>query len=53
MITQATDEKVELVAGKRGEFSVRVDDQIVAAKGFLGFPSENDVVERVATALKR
>ncbi len=38
---------VELVSGAKGEFTVRVGDLIVAQKGYLGFPSENEVIKAV------
>lgn len=33
--------------GKRGEFTVRVDDRVVARKTFDGFPTEADCVAAV------
>ena len=42
----------ELVSGARGEFSVRVDGQIVAQKAGGELPSPIDCVERVREALQ-
>ena len=40
-----------VVEGARGEFSVRVDGHVVAQKSKTGFPSEDQVVQAVRTAL--
>jgi hypothetical protein len=37
----------ELVEGRRGEFTVWIDDELIAQKSALGFPSEDDVLEAV------
>lgn len=42
---------VELIPGGRGEFTVWVGERKVAAKGWSGFPEEDEVVERVRAAL--
>jgi hypothetical protein len=42
---------VSLVEGKRGEYTVWVDDTLVAKKDLKGFPSEQDVVAAVRLAL--
>ena len=42
---------VEMIGGGRGEFTVWVDDKLVARKGVLRFPSDQKVVEAVRTAL--
>jgi hypothetical protein len=43
----------ELVEGSRGEFTVWVDRKIVAEKGPLGFPEDDEVVSAVQRALPR
>ena len=43
--------ETELIEGKRGEFTVWVDDKIVAEKGWIRFPSDEKVVESVKQAL--
>lgn len=40
-----------LKSGGRGEFSVVVNDMIVAKKTLMGFPNEETVVANVQTAL--
>jgi hypothetical protein len=42
---------VEIVGGKTGEFTVWVDDEIVAQKGWIRFPSNQKVLEAVRAAL--
>lgn len=51
LITEATGERVALVSGGRGEFSIVVNDVIVAKKTLMGFPNEEIVVANVQTAL--
>lgn len=41
----------ELKVGSGGIFEVAVDGRVVAKRGFVGFPSESEVVEAVAKAL--
>jgi hypothetical protein len=41
----------KVVVGERGEFVVKVDDQVVAKKGWIRLPSEKDVVAAVRAAL--
>ena len=41
---------VSLVEGDRGEFTVWVDDQLVSKKGWRGFPSDEDVLQKVRAA---
>jgi hypothetical protein len=41
----------ELIKGDPGEFTVWVGDQQVAKKGWLGFPSEQKVVDAVRQAM--
>ena len=43
--------KPEIIEGKRGEFTVRVGDEIVAQKGWILFPSDEKIVESVRQAL--
>jgi hypothetical protein len=43
--------ETEIVAGDRGEFTVWVGDSVVAKKNWLGFPSDDNVLEAVRQAL--
>ncbi|MDX6696106.1 MAG: hypothetical protein QOF02_3709 [Blastocatellia bacterium] len=43
--------EVGLIAGGRGEFTVWVDDAIVAKKSWLGFPDEQQILLAVRAAL--
>jgi predicted Rdx family selenoprotein len=43
--------ETNLVEGDRGEFTVWVDDEVVAKKGWLGFPDDEKVLEAVRSAL--
>ena len=43
--------ETKLVEGGRGEFTVWVDDRVVAKKGWLGFPDDEKVLEAVREAL--
>jgi hypothetical protein len=43
----------ELVEGGRGEFTVWVGDDRVAEKTWMGFPSDDDVLNGVRQALNR
>jgi selenoprotein W-related protein len=40
----------ELKVGSSGVFIVEVDGKVVAKRGFLGFPSESEIVSAVAEA---
>jgi hypothetical protein len=40
-----------LVEGDRGEFTVWVGDRVVSKKNWLGFPSDEKVLEAVREAL--
>lgn len=51
LITKATGINVDVVEGARGEFSVRVGDEIVARKDSRGFPEEDEVVAAVQRSL--
>jgi hypothetical protein len=42
----------ELVEGGRGEFTVRVNDEIVAKKGWFRFPAEEKIIESVKESLQ-
>lgn len=44
--------EVELTPGGRGEFSVRVNEQIVAQKNGRSFPEEPEVLAAVRAALE-
>jgi hypothetical protein len=41
----------EIVGGKTGEFTVWVDDKLVAQKGWIRFPSDKTVLQAVTAAL--
>jgi hypothetical protein len=41
----------ELIEGDRGEFSVWVDNQMVAKKGWVRFPSDKKVLTAVRQAI--
>ena len=43
----------DLIEGNRGEFTVWVDEERVAAKDAMGYPSEQDVLAAVRKALGR
>ena len=51
LIKEDTGESTELVQGNRGELTIWVDGRKVAGKDALGFPAEQDVVDRVRAAL--
>jgi hypothetical protein len=51
LIKAETGIEPELVAGGRGEFTVWVDEQIVAKKDASGFPAEDVTVAAVRRAL--
>ncbi len=51
VIKDATGQLPEVVEGARSEFSVRVDDRIVAQKSRSGFPMDEEIVEAVRRAL--
>lgn len=44
--------EVGLVPGGRGEFTVWVDETVVAKKSWLGFPDEQQVLAAVREALE-
>lgn len=41
----------EVIEGDRGEFTVWVEKNLVAKKGFFGFPSDQKVLAAVQKAL--
>ncbi|HYJ45105.1 MAG TPA: hypothetical protein VEV81_00730 [Pyrinomonadaceae bacterium] len=43
--------ETKLVEGGRGEFTVWVDEHVVAKKGLFGFPDDARVLEAVRSAL--
>jgi len=43
--------ETELIEGKRGEFTVWVDDKIAAEKGWIRFPSDEKIIEAVRQSL--
>jgi len=45
--------QAELQVGPQGSFAVSVDGKIVAEKGMLGFPGEDEIVQAVGKALGR
>jgi hypothetical protein len=51
LIKKDTGTDVELVVGGRGEFTVWVDDKVVAQKSSVGFPADEDAVAAVRRAL--
>jgi hypothetical protein len=52
MIKKATGVDVEIVEGRRGEFTVWAGESIVAQKDDdLGFPPDEDIVAAVRSAL--
>jgi hypothetical protein len=51
LIETATGAAPEVVEGARGEFSVRVDDRVVAQKSPRGFPGDEAIVAAVRAAL--
>ncbi len=51
LIAEATGVTPDVVAGGRGEFTVWVDDALVAEKSRRGFPSDDAVLEAVTKGL--
>ena len=43
--------ETELVEGGRGEFTVWVGDEVVAKKGWFGFPEDEKVLATVCEAM--
>jgi hypothetical protein len=53
LIAEATGIQPDVVEGARGEFSIRVNDDVVARKDANGFPRDEDAVARVKARLAR
>lgn len=51
LIQTSTGAEVDVVEGARGEFSVRVGDEIVARKDTRGFPQDEEIVAAVRRTL--
>ena len=51
LIAEATGTTAEIVVGRRSEFSIWVDDTLVAEKSRKGFPSDDAVIAAVKQAL--
>jgi hypothetical protein len=43
--------ETNLIEGDRGEFTVWVDERVVAKKGWLGFPEDEKVLAAVREAI--
>lgn len=52
-LKQDLDVEAQLVQGSGGIFEVAVDGRVVASKGMMGFPTEQEIVDAVARALPR
>ena len=46
-------DSVELISGGRGEFTVWLDEQVIAKKDYNGFPTNEDAVEDMTKALAK
>lgn len=44
--------ETKLIAGDRGEFTVWVGENVVAKKGWLGFPDDEKVLAAVRSAIQ-
>ena len=53
LIEEDLGDKVELVEGNRGEFTVWVGEEQVAGKNAIGFPTEQEVLAAVRKTLGR
>ncbi len=53
MLKEELELDAELKPGSGGIFEVAVDGRVVAKKGMVGFPSEQEIVDAVARALGR
>lgn len=47
VVKSETGIDAELIEGGRGEFTVWLDDELIARKDAAGFPSEDDVLAAV------
>lgn len=52
VIKEATGIEPEIVEGARGEFTVWVDDEIVARKDAHGFPSPEEALDAVRRTMR-
>ena len=50
LLKKELDTETELIKGDVGEFTVWVNENLVAKKGWLGFPSDEKVLEGVRAA---
>lgn len=53
MLKEELGVEAELKVGSGGIFEVAVDGAVVAKRGFLGFPSEEEIVAAVVKAQGR
>ena len=53
MLREEVGVEARLVKGKDGIFEVAVDGAVVAKKTWMGFPTEDEIVQAVAKALQR
>ena len=51
LLKQELDIDTQLIAGDRGEFTVWVGDDVVAKKGWTGFPDDLKVLAAVRSAI--
>jgi hypothetical protein len=51
LLKKELDVETQLIAGDRGEFTVWVGDDVVARKGWLGFPDDQKVLAAVRNAI--
>jgi hypothetical protein len=51
LIQGATGVEPTVVEGARSEFSIRVGDRVIAQKSSRGFPSDDDILSAVRSAL--
>jgi len=52
LLKQDLGTDVEITGGSEGEFTVWVQDKVVAKKGLLGFPGDQKVLAAVRAAIK-
>jgi hypothetical protein len=51
LLKRELDVETKLIEGGRGEFTVWVGDHLVAKKGWLGFPDDEQVLRAVREAI--
>jgi hypothetical protein len=51
LLKQELNVETNLIEGDRGEFTVWVGDEVVAKKGWLGFPDDKKVLEAVRATM--